>query len=131
MVCTRSADRCVPSRALSRCVTKEGMFSNRLKTPRTAGQRDSRTRWTQVGQMIGYRPCANNAAPPAATLRSLHFPVSSMAEYRVLLTDYAWPDLEIEKAVLADVDAELVLPKATDEDSLTAAATGVDAIMTN
>lgn len=54
-----------------------------------------------------------------------------MPEYKVLITDYAWPDLEIERAVLADVGAELILPHASDEDSLTAAAAGVDAIMTN
>lgn len=54
-----------------------------------------------------------------------------MDRYRVLLTDYAWPDVDIERAVLADARAELVLPEATDEQSLIAAADRVDAIMTN
>lgn len=54
-----------------------------------------------------------------------------MPEYRVLLTDYAWPDVEIERSTLADVDAELIVATAQDEDALVAAARGVDAIMTN
>ena len=29
-----------------------------------------------------------------------------MAEYRVLLTDYAWPNLDLERSVLSDVGAE-------------------------
>ena len=29
--------------------------------------------------------------------------------YRVLLTDYAWPDLEIERAILKKADAELIV----------------------
>ena len=32
-----------------------------------------------------------------------------MRPYRVLLTDYAWPDLEIEQTILAEYDAELVV----------------------
>ena len=32
-----------------------------------------------------------------------------MRPYRVLLTDYAWPDLEIERTILAEYDAELVV----------------------
>lgn len=56
-----------------------------------------------------------------------------MAKYRVLLTDYAWEELEIEKQVLADNDVELIVATAKDEDSLVALAqeNQVDAIMTN
>ena len=54
-----------------------------------------------------------------------------MAKFRVLLTDYAWPDLDIEREGLATADCELVLPAASDVDSLCAAAADVDAIMTN
>jgi len=54
-----------------------------------------------------------------------------MPQYKVLLTDYAWADVEIERSTLEDVDAELIVAPATDEESLIKAATGVDAIMTN
>lgn len=50
--------------------------------------------------------------------------------YRVLLTDYAWPDLEIERATLAEIDAELVVASQTDAASLAAQAADADAIMT-
>ncbi|MGE0755524.1 MAG: C-terminal binding protein [Pirellulaceae bacterium] len=49
---------------------------------------------------------------------------------RVLLTDYAWPDLDLERAILAEAGAELVLAEHADSASLAAAAQGVDAIMT-
>ncbi|QDU78149.1 Glycerate dehydrogenase [Bremerella volcania] len=56
-----------------------------------------------------------------------------MAKFHVLLTDYAWEELEIEKQVLADNDVELIVATAKDEDSLAALAKQhqVDAIMTN
>ncbi|HEV2973270.1 MAG TPA: C-terminal binding protein [Pirellulales bacterium] len=54
-----------------------------------------------------------------------------MPKYKVLLTDYAWPDLEIERRVLAEVDAELVIAKQSDAASLAKQATDADAIMTN
>jgi len=54
-----------------------------------------------------------------------------MPKFRVLLTDYAWPDLEIEKRVLAEVDAELLVAEATDVESLAKLAKSADAIMTN
>ncbi|MFN3150830.1 C-terminal binding protein [Bremerella sp.] len=56
-----------------------------------------------------------------------------MAKFQVLLTDYAWEELEIEKQVLADNDVELIVATAKDEDSLAALAKQhqVDAIMTN
>jgi D-3-phosphoglycerate dehydrogenase len=54
-----------------------------------------------------------------------------MPKFRVLITDYAWANLDIERRFLAEIDAEIVLPEATDEQSLAKAAAGVDAIMTN
>lgn len=54
-----------------------------------------------------------------------------MPQFRVLLTDYAWPNLDIEKAILDAVDCEIRLPSATDPATLAAAAVGCDAIMTN
>lgn len=54
-----------------------------------------------------------------------------MPKFRVLITDYAWANLDIERRVLAEIDAEVVLPVGTDEQSLVEAAAGVDAIMTN
>lgn len=54
-----------------------------------------------------------------------------MSKFKVLITDYAWADLEIERSILREIDAELVNPAGDDEDSLTEAAQGVDAIMTN
>ena len=32
-----------------------------------------------------------------------------MANYKVLLTDYAWPDLDIEREILTSYDAELIV----------------------
>jgi D-3-phosphoglycerate dehydrogenase len=58
-----------------------------------------------------------------------------MPRFQVLLTDYAWPDLQIEQRILQQVDAELVVapPDAQDPASLAALARDhqVDAIMTN
>ena len=58
-----------------------------------------------------------------------------MARYHVLLTDYAWPDLNIEREILAGIDAELVVAEKGKQDaaSLAELAKGkdVDAIMTN
>jgi D-3-phosphoglycerate dehydrogenase len=50
---------------------------------------------------------------------------------RVLLTDYAWPDLDIERRILAEVGAELVVAEQKDPESLAKLATTCDAIMTN
>ncbi len=50
--------------------------------------------------------------------------------FRVLMTDRAWPDTEIETAILRRVDAELIEAPATDEATLAALATDVDAIAT-
>ncbi len=53
-----------------------------------------------------------------------------MPAYRVLLTDYAWADVEIERQVLSAVDAELVVAEQQDEATLANLAAGVDAILT-
>lgn len=49
----------------------------------------------------------------------------------VLVTDYAWPSLDIERAVLAEVPAELLVAEHDDEAELVALAPRADAIMTN
>ena len=54
-----------------------------------------------------------------------------MPKFKVLLTDYAWPDLDIERAVLGEIEADLVVAEKTDPQSLAALAVRVDAIMTN
>lgn len=54
-----------------------------------------------------------------------------MPLFKVLITDYAWPDVEIERRVLAEIDAELIVATKQDVESLTALAKDVDAIMTN
>ncbi len=53
------------------------------------------------------------------------------SRFKVLLTDYAWPNLDIERAVLAEIGAELVVADKQDAASLAALAADVDAIMTN
>lgn len=49
---------------------------------------------------------------------------------RVLVTDHAWPHLDVETAVLAAADAELVVAETGDLDELVALAGDVDAILT-
>lgn len=51
--------------------------------------------------------------------------------WRVLLTDRAWPDTEIEREILSRAGAELIEPPATDEETLSAIAADIDAIATN
>jgi len=53
------------------------------------------------------------------------------AVFRVLVTDYAWPSLDIEREILSRVDAELVVARSGDEAELIELASGVDAILTN
>jgi D-3-phosphoglycerate dehydrogenase len=53
-----------------------------------------------------------------------------MPAHRVLYTDYAWPDVDIEREILAPVDAELVLSPDKREETLIELARGVDSIMT-
>jgi D-3-phosphoglycerate dehydrogenase len=54
-----------------------------------------------------------------------------MPKHRVLLTDYAWSDLEIEHKILAQYDAELIVAPDRELTTLVALAAGADAIMTN
>lgn len=58
-----------------------------------------------------------------------------MPRYHVLLTDYAWPDLNIEREILGGIDAELVVAEKGKQDAsslaVLAKAKDVDAIMTN
>jgi D-3-phosphoglycerate dehydrogenase len=51
--------------------------------------------------------------------------------FRVLVTDYAWPSLDIEREILGAVDAELVVAQTGEEEELVALARDVDAILTN
>lgn len=50
--------------------------------------------------------------------------------HRVLFTDYAWPDVDIEREILAPVDAEIVVSPNNREETLIDLARSVDAIMT-
>lgn len=50
---------------------------------------------------------------------------------KVLLTDYAWPDLDIEREILSAANIELVVAEAKDPATLAGLARDVDAIMTN
>lgn len=50
--------------------------------------------------------------------------------FRVLITDYAWPNLEIERAILDEVGAELVVASSGTADEIVGLAAGVDAILT-
>jgi D-3-phosphoglycerate dehydrogenase len=56
---------------------------------------------------------------------------ASPAPYRVLLTDRAWPDAQIEREILARVGAELIEADDTSEQSLCDLASDVDAIAAN
>lgn len=53
-----------------------------------------------------------------------------MARPVVLVTDYAWPSLDIERDVLAAVDAELIVAGRGDEAELVSLAPRADAILT-
>jgi D-3-phosphoglycerate dehydrogenase len=57
--------------------------------------------------------------------------LAAMSKFKVLLTDYAWPDLEIERRTLARVGAELVVADDPDPQALARLAADADAIMTN
>ena len=50
---------------------------------------------------------------------------------RVLVTDHAWPSLDIERGILGDAGAELVVAESGDADELVALAADADAILTN
>jgi D-3-phosphoglycerate dehydrogenase len=49
---------------------------------------------------------------------------------RVLITDYAWPTLDIERGILGAVGAELIVAETGAEDELVRLAPGADAILT-
>ena len=49
---------------------------------------------------------------------------------KVLVTDYVWPSMEPERAVLAGADAELVVAPDGSEETLTELARDVDGILT-
>src|SRR6185369_11217487 len=49
----------------------------------------------------------------------------------VLVTDYAWPTLDIERSVLAEVDAELLVAETGEPEELVELAADADAILTN
>ena len=61
--------------------------------------------------------------------------IRRMSRFRVLLTDYAWPDVEIERRTLAEIDAELIVADKSKQDAAALVALAkehqVDAIMTN
>jgi D-3-phosphoglycerate dehydrogenase len=50
--------------------------------------------------------------------------------FRVLITDYAWPNLEIERAILSEVGAEIVVAPNGTAEEIIALAKDVDAILT-
>lgn len=49
----------------------------------------------------------------------------------VLVTDYAWPSLDIERGILAELDAELLIAETGSEEEILALAPVADAILTN
>ena len=56
--------------------------------------------------------------------------ISCVLKYKVLLTDYAWADVEVERRILAEIDAELIVAEQIDTESLAKAAADCHAIMT-
>jgi D-3-phosphoglycerate dehydrogenase len=54
-----------------------------------------------------------------------------MMTFKVLITDYAWPSLDIEREVLSRAGAELVVAQTGDEAELMELAREADAIITN
>jgi len=54
-----------------------------------------------------------------------------MPRFKVLITDYAWPDVTIERDTLAKIDAELIVAPKGDVETLSKLAADCDAIMTN
>ena len=53
-----------------------------------------------------------------------------MPKYKVLVTDYAWPSLDIERQTLAQVEADLVVAETGEPAELIDLAAEVDAILT-
>jgi D-3-phosphoglycerate dehydrogenase len=56
---------------------------------------------------------------------------SVLSRFTVLVTDFAWRSLEIERQILARVDADLLVADGDDPDELTLLAPQADAILTN
>jgi D-3-phosphoglycerate dehydrogenase len=54
-----------------------------------------------------------------------------MSSYKVLVTDYGWPSIEPERKVLAEIDAEIILPEKATEDEFVALVPEVDGVITN
>ncbi len=54
-----------------------------------------------------------------------------MPNHKVLITDFAWPDVEIEKAIIEQAGSELIVAPQSDVETLVSLAKDVDAIMTN
>jgi D-3-phosphoglycerate dehydrogenase len=54
-----------------------------------------------------------------------------MPRFNVLLTDYAWADLDVERRVLVEADAELIVAEQQDAAALAQLAVDAHAIMTN
>jgi D-3-phosphoglycerate dehydrogenase len=54
-----------------------------------------------------------------------------MSRFTVLVTDFAWPTLDIEREILKSVNAELLVAETGDTEELTALAPRADAILTN
>nr|WP_179342385.1 C-terminal binding protein [Streptomyces sp. alain-838] len=53
-----------------------------------------------------------------------------MSAFKVLVTDYAWPTLDVERAVLGRADAELIVAETGDTEELVRLAKDADAILT-
>ena len=53
------------------------------------------------------------------------------SRYRVIITDYGWPSVELERQVLAEIGAELIVAETGAEDELVALAPEADGILTN
>jgi D-3-phosphoglycerate dehydrogenase / 2-oxoglutarate reductase len=51
--------------------------------------------------------------------------------FRVLITDHAWPSLDIERGILGDLGAEIAVAETASEGELTTLARDADAILTN
>ena len=50
--------------------------------------------------------------------------------YKILITDYVWPNIEPEKKVLSSIDAEIIVAPNSDENTLCSLAKDVDGILT-
>ncbi len=53
-----------------------------------------------------------------------------MSTYRALYTDYPWANIDLERALLAEVDCEMIVSPDNKEATLVGLAPGVDAILT-